>query len=287
MAHTASTTRSFAPQASTFRSFLAFPQVSANPSNLLIRVMTHMMGDQLVETASTFKITGRPFRRTTSQCLSGQSFRSSFAPMLSPLRLAQRCFFLNSNYFHLGCGPNIGVGSGSLIVIFERMAEYIIQVRWLFSPFGSVLTFICFFFLRRLFRRCSERTSRLWLPSKKLSMATWITSQRTSKRRSTRRSVQPGTRTTSTTGKFLFREVPERRADKCSPLRSPVLALWPGSGLHAVKTLEHPRWEDFDYVRTTKERFSWLGAGYTVAETDPDADKAWYLNELDYPPVPK
>ncbi|KAF9011133.1 hypothetical protein BDQ17DRAFT_1387598 [Cyathus striatus] len=65
-----------------------------------------------------------------------------------------------------------------------------------------------------------------------------------------------------------------------------VVALWPGSPLHAARALQHPRWEDFNYelLDGVQNRFHWLGDGNTVADTIPQADKAWYLHEIDYPP---
>ncbi|KAJ7665459.1 FAD/NAD-binding domain-containing protein [Mycena polygramma] len=67
-----------------------------------------------------------------------------------------------------------------------------------------------------------------------------------------------------------------------------VVALWPGSCLHAVRALEHPRWEDYTYepLNGHTNRFFWAGNGTTVAEETPGADKAWYLSQVDYPPVP-
>ncbi|KAG6812856.1 hypothetical protein H0H92_015954 [Tricholoma furcatifolium] len=67
-----------------------------------------------------------------------------------------------------------------------------------------------------------------------------------------------------------------------------VSALWPGSTLHAARALEHPRWEDYNYEvldGPVKNRFYWLGDGQTVDDKDPNGDKAWYLKEIDYPPV--
>lgn len=61
----------------------------------------------------------------------------------------------------------------------------------------------------------------------------------------------------------------------CSPLIStfpdaegPVIALWPGSCLHAIETLRHPRWEDFDYTSAgpQRNRFSWVGNGWSPVE---------------------
>ena len=47
-----------------------------------------------------------------------------------------------------------------------------------------------------------------------------------------------------------------------------VVGLWPGSGLHCMRALKHPRWEDFNYefVDNTKNRLRWLGNGMTVNE---------------------
>jgi len=44
----------------------------------------------------------------------------------------------------------------------------------------------------------------------------------------------------------------------CIPLIS-------GTCLHAIYTLAHPRWEDFEYklLDVTKGRFHWLGDGQT------------------------
>ncbi|KAF5385387.1 hypothetical protein D9615_001078 [Tricholomella constricta] len=66
-----------------------------------------------------------------------------------------------------------------------------------------------------------------------------------------------------------------------------VMALWPGSALHAARALANPRWEDYEYEGlddSVKNRFYWLGDGQTVDDKDSNGDKAWYLKEVDYPP---
>ncbi|KAJ7657984.1 FAD/NAD-binding domain-containing protein [Mycena rosella] len=65
-----------------------------------------------------------------------------------------------------------------------------------------------------------------------------------------------------------------------------VVALWPGSCLHAAKALKSPRWEDYTYelLDGHTNRFFWAGNGTTVAEETPGADRAWYLSEVDFPP---
>jgi len=67
-----------------------------------------------------------------------------------------------------------------------------------------------------------------------------------------------------------------------------VVALWPGSCLHATRALASPRWEDYnyEYLDKTTNRFYYLGDGLTKNEKDPAGDRAWYLDEVDYPPVP-
>lgn len=56
-----------------------------------------------------------------------------------------------------------------------------------------------------------------------------------------------------------------------------VTGLWPGSSLHAVKALESPRWEDWEYTYHNDDETGWLGDGSVRADWDPDADKGYYL----------
>ncbi|KAL8280487.1 hypothetical protein RQP46_007135 [Phenoliferia psychrophenolica] len=68
----------------------------------------------------------------------------------------------------------------------------------------------------------------------------------------------------------------------------PVVALWPGSCLHAITALKNPRWEDFDYISASSQKniFSWLGNGFSVPEATGEGDRAFYLTGIDIPPVP-
>ncbi|GEM07200.1 flavin-binding monooxygenase [Rhodotorula toruloides] len=66
----------------------------------------------------------------------------------------------------------------------------------------------------------------------------------------------------------------------------PVTALWPGSVLHGLGTLANPRWEDFHYTRSNRNRLAWLGNGWSKTELE-GGDTAYYLDEIDYPPVPQ
>lgn len=47
-----------------------------------------------------------------------------------------------------------------------------------------------------------------------------------------------------------------------------MVALWPGSCLHAIETLRHPRWEDFEYTSAARHgnRFGWVGNGWSPTE---------------------
>ena len=74
-----------------------------------------------------------------------------------------------------------------------------------------------------------------------------------------------------------------------------ITGLWPGSALHAMECLRSPRWEDFDYVYEGEEdggesnRLAWLGNGWSVAQTEPDAaDMAHFLQPhvMDIPAEP-
>ncbi|KAK5461406.1 hypothetical protein LTS15_003469 [Exophiala xenobiotica] len=64
-----------------------------------------------------------------------------------------------------------------------------------------------------------------------------------------------------------------------------VSALWPGSSLHAMKALEHPRWEDFVYEYENDNPGAWIGNGWTVDERDKKVNVD-YLNRdrIDFPP---
>ncbi|KAJ5166262.1 uncharacterized protein N7482_005043 [Penicillium canariense] len=45
-----------------------------------------------------------------------------------------------------------------------------------------------------------------------------------------------------------------------------IVALWPGSSLHAMKVFANPRWEDFDYQYVNDNPTGWFGDGWTENE---------------------
>ncbi|KAI0364846.1 FAD/NAD-P-binding domain-containing protein [Pilatotrama ljubarskyi] len=55
-----------------------------------------------------------------------------------------------------------------------------------------------------------------------------------------------------------------------------VVGLWPGSTLHALKALTHPRWEDYNYelADPVQNRMYWLGDGQTHNEKTLTGDSA-------------
>lgn len=63
-----------------------------------------------------------------------------------------------------------------------------------------------------------------------------------------------------------------------------IIALWPGSTLHALEVLRSPRWEDFTWDSLSDSEddgepnaLAWLVNGWSICETE--GDPSWYLNE--------
>ncbi|KAI0948890.1 hypothetical protein AcW1_008635 [Taiwanofungus camphoratus] len=54
-----------------------------------------------------------------------------------------------------------------------------------------------------------------------------------------------------------------------------IVGIWPGSCLHAVRAIAHPRWEDFEYELEdgVKNRMYWLGDGQTWNEKTMTGDR--------------
>ncbi|KAJ7361384.1 hypothetical protein DFH08DRAFT_843982 [Mycena albidolilacea] len=142
-------------------------------------------------------------------------------------------------------GPNSAVGSGSLLIVFERQVDYAVQATLKL-----------------------QREHLKSIEIKPQAVADWDAY------------IEHYFK------KTVFGEKC-RSWYKQGQEEGRVVALWPGSCLHAVRALEHPRWEDYTYepLDGHTNRFFWAGNGTTVAEETPDADKAWYLSEVDVPPV--
>ncbi|KAK2596341.1 hypothetical protein N8I77_013237 [Diaporthe amygdali] len=56
--------------------------------------------------------------------------------------------------------------------------------------------------------------------------------------------------------------------------------MWPGSRIHFFRTVERPRWEDYELKYTTPNRFGYFGNGFAACEND-GTDLTWYLGLLD------
>lgn len=60
-----------------------------------------------------------------------------------------------------------------------------------------------------------------------------------------------------------------------------VIAIWPGSSVHYYDAIKDVRWEDYNYVYDSNNRFSYLGNGVSLRELEQDNDLAWYLLKPD------
>ncbi|KIJ44722.1 hypothetical protein M422DRAFT_207723 [Sphaerobolus stellatus SS14] len=151
------------------------------------------------------------------------------------------------NWFY-SLGPNSAVGSGSLLVLMEREIEYIIKI---------------------IGKAQKERLKSIEVKKE---------------------AVDDFDEYLDTYFQQTVYSQKCRSWYKMGKEEGRVAGLWPGSTLHALLAFKNPRWEDFNYepLETKKNRFYWLGNGWTVAERDGlVGERAWYLNEIDYPPVPK
>lgn len=66
-----------------------------------------------------------------------------------------------------------------------------------------------------------------------------------------------------------------------NPKSGKITALWPGSTLHYMETLAKPRFDDFDITYASKNRFAYLGNGFSQRELNPNIDLTYYLRNHD------
>ncbi|KAH8901422.1 cyclohexanone monooxygenase [Thozetella sp. PMI_491] len=64
---------------------------------------------------------------------------------------------------------------------------------------------------------------------------------------------------------------------KNGTIDGPIIALHPGSRIHWFHTMDNIRYEDYEINYLTKNRFQYLGNGFSVKE-EPGADTTWYLD---------
>ena len=60
----------------------------------------------------------------------------------------------------------------------------------------------------------------------------------------------------------------------------PVVALHPGSRIHWLHMIEQPRFEDYEWEPLSRNRFSYLGNGFSVREAE-GRDLTYYLQNPD------
>lgn len=59
----------------------------------------------------------------------------------------------------------------------------------------------------------------------------------------------------------------------------PVTAVYPGSRLHYFEMLRDVRWEDYEIGYLGRNRFEFMGNGYTQTELSVDGDPVWYFDD--------
>lgn len=55
--------------------------------------------------------------------------------------------------------------------------------------------------------------------------------------------------------------------------------MWPGSCIHFFENMQRARWEDYELQTANKNRFHYLGNGFSAREFD-GRDLSWYLGLL-------
>ncbi|CAK96698.1 hypothetical protein CBS115989_2154 [Aspergillus niger] len=153
------------------------------------------------------------------------------------------------NFFQ-SLGPNSFQGAGNLLIMIERTHAYVAQIlsRMAYGNVGQV-----------------EPKRRQVLNFTNYAEKYFERTVYSSECNSWYKSPPPGATT-----------LQQRKKGR-------VTALWPGSSLHAIKALEHVRWEDFETTAYDGNEFGWFGNGWAEVENssergNPDA-MAWYLNK--------
>jgi len=135
-------------------------------------------------------------------------------------------------------GPNAPIGHGSVFTLTEHIAKYITGV----------------------IKKCQAEGIKAIAPSQAAveDYFEHITA------------FMPRT-TWAATGRSWFKNNSET---------GPVTALHPGSRIHFFHMLERFRGEDWEYVYfgAKKNRFAYLGNGFSTKELDPIVDSTWYLD---------
>ncbi|RDL41770.1 Uncharacterized protein BP5553_01749 [Venustampulla echinocandica] len=149
------------------------------------------------------------------------------------------------NYF-MYLGPNSALGTGNLLVLIERMADYFTDVVAKMQRDDISAITVKEESVRNFVQHCDKYFERTVFT---MNCRSWY---------------------------------------KGGTEDGRVSALWPGSSLHAMETLAHPRWEDYEYIHRNGNPFGWFGNGWTENEINQNINVD-YLNEenIDYPLVRK
>lgn len=65
---------------------------------------------------------------------------------------------------------------------------------------------------------------------------------------------------------------------KNGTIDGPIVALHPGSRIHWFHMLEQIRFEDWEYTYDSKNRYQYVGNGFSVKE-GPGRDTTWYFEQ--------
>ena len=148
------------------------------------------------------------------------------------------------NYF-ISLGPNAGVGAGNLLMILERIAEYSAQCVAKMQTENIATMTAKDSAVQNFTNFCEEYFQRTVFSEECNS---W------------------------------YKTAPEGTSDEYKKKHGRVSALWPGSSLHAIRALENPRWEDYDYEYVDGNSFGWFGNGWSERDSNEKLDRGYYLD---------
>ncbi|KAJ5345174.1 hypothetical protein N7452_003178 [Penicillium brevicompactum] len=150
------------------------------------------------------------------------------------------------NFFQ-SLGPNSFQGAGNLLITMEQVHTYVAEIleRMAYDNIGIVEAKSSQ--VKGFTQFCEKYFERTVYSAK---CASWY------------KSSSPGS------------SLEERQTGR-------VVALWPGSSLHALKALKKVRWEDYDLKSYDGNEFGWFGNGWIFDEQKSQIDGAALTDYLD------
>jgi hypothetical protein len=151
------------------------------------------------------------------------------------------------NFFQ-SLGPNSFQGAGNLLITMEQVHTYVAEVisRMAYDNIGRVEPKKSQ--VENFTKYCEKYFERTVYSAR---CASWY------------KSSPPGS------------SIEERKSGR-------VVALWPGSSLHALKALKKVRWEDYDLHSYDGNEFGWFGNGWTFDEQKQEIESATLTPYLDH-----